>query len=129
MPSWRFFDRPGWIPRLEIRIDQNDWAPWQPVFKRNLFTFFRNGPGNLTLAKISLLERLMEEAPRAETPEAFSQSTTFRLTKALARDVALEMDPRAHSYQFRIRIVSQLEPDREHEDLLISSEYEVDHEC
>lgn len=94
-------------------------------YKRNLFTFFRNGPGNLTLAKVSLLERLMQEASVAESAEALSRSVTFDLTKAFAEEFALIVDPKARSFRFRIQILSQLEPELGYQDLLVSETYEV----
>ena len=68
-PSWKFFEEVGQIPRLSVRPSDSEgalvWTVWQPKFHRGISQLFMNPEGNFELAKVTLVERFVDEISEA----------------------------------------------------------------
>lgn len=112
LPSWRFFERPGLVPRLFVRWgdDAARLGPWHAIeldAPRPWSVVLLNPHGNLALALRSLLVRLLAEiddAPDDDPARVIAVSTTYRLVQRLAahRVVALAGAPPA-AWQLCVR--------------------------
>ena len=130
LPSWKFFDDVGYIPRLYYRFSFGGqgfgyWNEWTPRYDRTLFSFFVNPEGNLTLAYVTLLENLMLEIKDAESAEAVSTSTSYRLVEEFVRQLIKDVQPRPMMFQFRLSVVHQAKPQAGATDILVSGEHEA----
>lgn len=107
-PSWKFFDRPGHLIRLDYRLQHADSAitsNWQPVLqsqKRTWTCLFLNPQGNLHLACQSLVEQLVTQIQN--TPEnqldSIFESTSYQLVKNLAYSHAIQNSGLKNQYSF-----------------------------
>jgi hypothetical protein len=92
LPSWRFFERPGLVPRLLVRWgdDAAHLGPWHALdldAPRPWTAVLLDPHGNLALAERSLLVRLLAEiddAPDDDPAQVIAASTTYRLVQRLA---------------------------------------------
>jgi hypothetical protein len=129
LPSWKFFDRVGVIPTFSYRADQNEWILWSPRAPRGWSTLFLNSNGNLELAKVSHLERVLGELTETHSAETYAQSVSYQLLAAWAREEVLAIQPDARRFAFKVGFRDQRTPDHtqdvETEDALISLEHEV----
>lgn len=87
IPSWRFFDGSGIVTDLQFRVsprDGRDFGPWRSALPneptRSFGGLFFNPGGNLRLACLSLIERLLEEEG-----EVTKESSSYRLVENLIR--------------------------------------------
>ena len=124
LPSWKFFDRVGVIPVFSFRVDAGSWSQWRPHYKRGLKTLFFNPEGNFTLAKVSLLERVLGELGALQIPEQYVNTVSYALLREWARDEVLKIGT-AHTFQFKVSLCDQRIAECEFADVLISIEHEV----
>lgn len=124
LPSWKFFDRVGIIPIFSTRRDSGEWLSWEPKFDRPFGTLFFNPEGNLTLAKVSLLERVVAELSEQQKPEDFVHSVSYALLREWAQLEASHEGP-SKTFQFKVSLRDQRNPEAHVEDVLISLEHEV----
>jgi hypothetical protein len=71
VPSWRFFDAVGAHPELLARVAGADgcFGPWRPVLRaprRAWWNVAWHPEGNLALARLSLLDRLLADGAAAD---------------------------------------------------------------
>ncbi len=121
LPSWRFFEDMGEVPKLYFRFGIEDgalgeWLAVEQPESRGLGSLFLNARGNLFLAGNSLVEQLLGDV--AELSQAgevrvsqLRKTVSYRL---LGRWVVWQLRARADfetnkakmtSYQFKISIV------------------------
>ncbi|HMN68398.1 MAG TPA: hypothetical protein PKC28_07650 [Bdellovibrionales bacterium] len=113
IPSWRFFDDLGAVPRLEIREDGGEWRAFAyraPAFSWSQLFF--NPTGNLNHAIGNLLNRLMLEDEPGHTP-------TYALVEALARE-SLGRD--TSRFQFRLMVTRFVNGEMREDERLTSPE-------
>lgn len=126
LPSWRFFERPGLVPRLFVRWgdDAEQLGPWHAVeldAPRPWSVVLWNPHGNLALAERSLLVRLLAEiddAPDDDPGRVIAGSTTYRLVQRLAAQrVATMAEVPPGAWQLCVRAGEVGEPPQ---DVLVS---------
>jgi len=106
IPSWKLFDVAGELPVLEARVSLTSApeAPWWPVLSvpsRGFFSLFLNPHGNLRLAQLTLLERLLDEVQELGPDGAGVEAgTSYRITRALT---AASL-PAGTPFQFRLKL-------------------------
>ncbi len=136
IPSWRFFDQLETIPHLFLRlsIDGESFDAWQNCFRktspdennRNWKTFFFNANGNLRLAEISLVERLLSEVQDLSADSSsLSKSVSYRLVEHLVRARALEVQGSTSPVFFQFRIQVESLKTSHSEEALVSLVHEV----
>lgn len=133
LPSWIFFDRFGYSPRLLYRLktkqrDFGEWIECPNTKKRTLLNFFFNPEGNLYLAKQSLLEMLINETQELSDKheQEILNSTTYKLICEWVRRLAKANDVNnKHSFQFKIVAKLDTEADNVEEDAFISIEHDI----
>lgn len=102
VPSWRFFDTVGEHPQLLARtVDAHGGpGPWRPVLAppaRAWWNVAWHPQGNLSLARHSLLDRLLADVAR-DPDEPPGDLVTYRLVLDQVRFAA----PDAAALQFRL---------------------------
>ena len=105
LPSWRFFEELGDVPRLEFREGSDDsLGPWQPVIvplRRSMRRLVYNPDGNLALACESLLQQLIGDVADLAQPtsDVVAGLVSYRLTRNL---VEQRIAKDASAYQFQV---------------------------
>ena len=103
IPTWNFFETPGYNPELRVRVRQvsGEWSSWQKTLgrssKRSWLRLFANGDENLRMYQKNQLERALQEIAD-DTYADFSSSQTFRILCRLASEGL----PADSIYQFKI---------------------------
>lgn len=108
IPSWRFFDRFGYIPKLHIQIiDTGQKIEFKaPPLKINRMLF--NPQGNDYLYKISCLQRFIEGMRVYDqiSHEQIEKLSSFQnLNKIIQNEIHLQLRTQS-PYQFQILIFS-----------------------
>jgi hypothetical protein len=133
LPSWIFFDRFGYSPKLLYRLKNHqkefgEWIECPKTKKRNLLNFFINPDGNLYLAKQTLLETLINETQEISDKLSHNilESTTYKLICEWTRGLAKANDAE-NILSFQFKIVAQLDTERDNaeEDVFISIEHAI----
>ncbi|MBP7843304.1 MAG: hypothetical protein KA116_00685 [Proteobacteria bacterium] len=132
LPSWIFFDRFGYSPRLLYRLKTHqyefgEWMECPKTKKRNLLNLFINPDGNLYLAKQTLLETLVNESQEISEKQSHNilNSSTYKLVCEWVRGLAKANDTLKHSFQFKIIAKLDAETDNSEEDVFISIEHAI----
>lgn len=102
IPSWRFYDRIGSLPRLYARA-HDAWIPIFAPIQTPWYGLLFNPKGNQQLAYQSLLERFVVEASGAKKPEELVSY------KILAEACASELKRLGHlqpgeQFNFKIQV-------------------------
>lgn len=124
-PSWRFFEDFGPTPVLSARVmtGSQEFGPWQetlPAAPRSAGMLFLNPFGNLRLALMDLVDRLLADAARL-SPQELEQSLSFRLVRnAVEFSLRKQGHQGTRRYQFKI----SLQDSAGTEDLLVSETFE-----
>jgi hypothetical protein len=121
IPSWRFFDGFESVTALQFRVISDEgqesgaWKAALPLNEARSFgAIFFNPKGNLRLACLSLVERLMEE------DELTTESVSYRLVENLVRYQLRNSGAECSSEaRFQFRITSG------GEEVLVSMEHSV----
>ena len=125
VPSWRFFDKVGDVPRLYHRSMDNsgNWSEWTPTLRppppRRFQSLIQNPEGNLYLAAQSLIERFAYEVAETESIDSIEYSVSYALTNRLVQERLREDGLKPLKYQFMIRVFSGDESG----ELLVSREH------
>lgn len=111
MPSWKFFEEYGELPVLLIRwgLSPEDLNPWRPAFQplpRQWTSLFFNPEVNFRHLNENLWQQLKNESESfvGEDTRLLEESTSFLITKALARQQIsrLVTNPENHFFQFTL---------------------------
>lgn len=110
LPSWRFFEELGDVPRLRYRAGarEGELGPWQPLLKpqrRGLRRLIYNPDGNLALAHESVLHQLLADVGEREAGRAdeLDEVVSYRLVRNLVEGTARAGGQRY--FQFELVIV------------------------
>jgi hypothetical protein len=83
IPTWRFFDRPGFEARLMARIEGGEWQEvLPPPPRRGFLSLLHNPQGTLHLALYNLLEAAVAEPENPVTQELLRNAVLFYLKPA-----------------------------------------------
>lgn len=121
LPSWKFFEDFRETPRLFFRVAAvpGRFGPWQeacpPTETRPWTVLFLNPQGNLRLANLGAVDRLLDEAARRPFDTESESSVSLRLIENIVRE---RLPAAAVEFQFKIGL--------EQEDLLISAPLKTD---
>lgn len=113
IPTWKFFDQLGTVSNLFYReLNKTGDGPWMPVFdkpKRNFLNLFYNPEGNLYLACVALVDRLVHEVGTNHTlsPQDIEQLESFLLVKNLVLVFLQEKKSKGFRFQFKIQVQSE----------------------
>ena len=126
IPTWKFFDQLGTVSKLYYRDLSPDGAMiWLPVFEkptRNFLNLFYNPEGNLYLACVALVDRLVIDVGSKEPlpAEYVEKLESYLLVQNMVRVFLREkFQTQFLRVQFKIQVESEhASPD----DFLISKE-------
>lgn len=129
-PSWKFFDHPGAIPEVFIRMGErsDQLSDWRPAFRsepRHWWNLFWNPRGTLRLLNSAAFDRLLQESQSyLKSPDRFSESVSYQLCCAI---LAEEWRPSIRQGFYQFKIVAALTENFEGElgDALISKIHRV----
>ena len=84
-PNWRFYDRPGYQPRLYVRVRRCDgnwtcWAVFMPRGRFRPFSLFHNPLNNLQHANQNLIDHLNSDIKELRDDQLVEQLVTYQLT-------------------------------------------------
>jgi hypothetical protein len=124
LPSWKFFENSGDLPRLYYRVagpdeEFQDWKPALDKPKRNWSGLFINANVNYILACDTILRLLILEISK----DNLEGTTAFQMVKNLCRYEILRKEKSMTQYQFKIAMESC--SDNSFDEILISAIYEV----
>lgn len=127
IPTWKFFDQLGTVSKIYYRIlDKSDSGAWMPVLEkppRNLLNLFYNPEGNLYLACVALVDRLVFEigsSPESLSPEQTEKLESYLLVQNMVKVLLVPKTVKKElRFQFKIQVESELKLP---EDFLISKE-------
>lgn len=111
IPSWRFFDKAGYIAKLEYRTksaqsDCSEWIVWPTKPILNIWSLFINARGNLYLAQQALIEQLLEDArslQKNKTNNSLENTTSYKLIlNALRAEIG--KDSKDTFFQFKVSL-------------------------
>lgn len=108
IPSWRFFDQIGTIPKLYYRVKSaSDYTPWVLCLEkpagRNFFNFLLNANGNFYLTCLGLIDRLVSEEHNSE----IQSTVSYKLVENLVRNKVISENSNAKSFQFKIQVKTE----------------------
>lgn len=112
-PSWKFYEKPGAIPQLQVRYkslekDYSHWhCPWTP-HKRKWFHLFYNPWGQLQLFHYTLLFRLLDEIQNhtGTDVEFLDQSRVYPQILSAIRSYCSTQKTDVETFQMRLFVRS-----------------------
>jgi hypothetical protein len=113
-PSWRFFDRLGVRPRLEVRTrgPHGRWSDWREALQSpgrlKWWNLFLNPEGGLYHARCNLIEGFVQEIGLEETSRRIAELDSYRRLSEIAR----ESVGSGQAFQFRLVV-------NEHDEVLL----------
>lgn len=131
LPSWRFFEDLGPVPKLycRVRSPQSEFSSWSLLLEpkaRHFSQIFFNPSGNLRLACHSLVEQTFLDIndQSAESADHFSETVSYQLLQNLVEFQILKgrQYPDKVLYQFQIQVTL---PNGETYQALLSEEHEA----
>jgi len=128
VPSWRFFDRLGRVPEVLFRGKSLDSESkkWQPLLikpKRKFYNLLFNPAGNLYLAYMSLIEKVLDDSQSQS--KKFEDTVSFKLLKNLVREKVLESSPDYTHYDFKIIVKEFDDSEVKEVEVFVTPEYSV----
>ena len=126
-PSLRFFDSPGYQPRLFVRalLKNDQWTDWAQFIPRASFKFsdlFLNPQNNLQMTEQTLIDHLcldLQALPESQSAETL---VSYVLTEKIAGNFILRNvnESELKAYQFEIRMLPGLNLEESESVILIS---------
>ena len=123
-PSWRFYDAPGYQPRLFVRAltAEDQWSEWLPFIPRASFRMgdlFFNPENNLRMTEQTLVDHLSHDLQALEDSQSANSLVSYLLAERVARQVALRLvgAHQIHAFQFELRMIAS--PINNHSDSVI----------
>jgi hypothetical protein len=126
-PSWRFFDSPGYQPRLFVRalLTNQQWSEWVQFIPRASFQLsdlIFNPENNLRMTEQTLIDHLcldLQALPESQSAEVL---VSYMLTENIARAFILRHvnESNIKAYQFEIRMLPGLNLDESDSVILVS---------
>ena len=106
IPSWRFFDDTGPIPKLYVRVQQggqleNSWLPALTPPKRHWYSLFINPEGNFYHAVCNALEHLLQHPENKDANRIIHRYVRHHLI----HERGLQ---RIGTYQFKVTVDEQI---------------------
>ena len=123
IPSWRFFNETGAIPRLYVRTFQsgqleNSWVPVLKAPRRRWYSFFVNPEGGLYHAVCNALEFLLTHPDHKDANRVIHRYVRYHLLRE--RGVLP-----GGRYQFKVTALQFVKGQAVEEDSLLSSEEDL----
>lgn len=141
-PSWRFFEKLEWIPRLYFRVfDENDqnqskWIECFALEKRPWYSFFLNARSNFRMAAHTLVEQFINDVAETEDDKnsEIENSTSYLLIDRLVRFRIRELGLEKKGRFFQFKIVSVVpggaeKKDEAEEEILLSRSLKLSENC
>ena len=126
-PSWRFFDAPGYQPRLFVRaqLASDRWTEWVMFIPRATFKFadlFHNPENNLRMTEQTLIDHLSLDIQVLANPEDVKGLVSYLLVEKLACQFILRQikGDQIKAYQFELRMLPGLQTDQADSTILVS---------
>lgn len=128
VPSWRFFDRLRRVPEVFFRGKSLDSESkkWQPLLvkpKRKFYNILFNPTGNLYLAYMSLIEKVLDDSQSQS--KKFEDTVSFKLLKNLVREKVVESSTDYTHYDFKIIIKEFDDSQMKETEVFVTPEYSV----
>jgi len=126
-PSWRFFDSPGYQPRLFVRalLKNDQWTDWAQFIPRASFKFsdlFFNPENNLQMTEQTLIDHLCLDLQALPESQSAKTLVSYMLTENIAGDFILGRinESGIKAYQFEIRMLPGVNLDESESIILVS---------
>ena len=126
-PSWRFFDAPGYQPRLFVRAllkneQWTDWIQFSPRASFKLSDLFFNPDNNMQMTEQTLIDHLCLDIQSLPESQSAGSLVSYMLTEKIAGDFILRHVNEANikAYQFEIRMLPGLNLDESESVILVS---------
>ncbi|MEI6572998.1 MAG: hypothetical protein WCO61_05570 [Alphaproteobacteria bacterium] len=114
-PSWRFFDSPGYQPRLFVRalLTNEQWSDWVQFIPRASFKLsdlFFNPQNNIRMTEQTLIDHLCLDLQALPETQSAGSLVSYMLTENIAGDFILRHvnESEIKAYQFEIRMLPGL---------------------
>ena len=126
-PSWRFYDSPGYQPRLFVRalLTNEQWSDWVLFIPRASFKLsdlFFNPENNLQMTEQTLIDHLCLDLQALAETQSAGNLVSYMLTENIASDFILRHvnESEIKAYQFEIRMLPGLNLDESASVILVS---------
>ena len=126
-PSWRFFDSPGYQPRLYVRAlmtneKWTDWVQFLPRASFKLSDLFFNPENNLQMTEQTLIDHLSLDLQVITESQSAKTLVSYMLTEKIARAFIIRHinESNIKAYQFEIRMLPGLNLDESESVILVS---------
>lgn len=114
IPTWKFFDQLGTVSKLYYRtLNQSGCTEWMPVIEkpdRRLLNLFYNPKGNLYLACVALVDRLVFEmgAKSSLSADQIEQLESYLFVQNMVHVLlrSKNVQPKIR-FQFKIEVQSE----------------------
>lgn len=126
-PSWKFFDDPGAVPHLFVRVAaQHEYGTWRACLaqpRRRPWHILINVEANFYLAACAVLEHLLSDLEELSDEVPAQDLVSYRLVRNLVCEELRAYNESVARYQFKITLA--VPGSGVGEDVLISPSYRV----
>lgn len=127
LPSWRFFDRLGRVPEVFFRgksldSESKKWKPLLVKPRRKFYNLFFNPRGNLYLAQMTLIEKVLDDSQNRS--QNLETTVSFKLLKNLVCEKVIEDSLEHTHYDFKI-IAKEFGNSNQEIEVFVTPEYSV----
>ena len=126
-PSWRFYDSPGYQPRLFVRAlftneQWSDWVQFIPRASFKLLDLLFNPKNNLQMTEQTLIDHLCLDLQALPETQSAETLVSYMLTETIAGNFILRHvnEREIKAYQFEIRMLPGLNLEDSESVILVS---------